>query len=93
MLLTVDSPEANDYTIHDSLGHIIPFVRSFDTETKEIELCIKVIPSNKEKDDLGLLTQLVEDGATEPYSAPILVKFILPGAYAVKKDKEPTQKD
>lgn len=90
MLLNVEMPEAAQYLVHDCQGNIIPYVVSFDTETEEIEVMIKVKANvGLEVDydptkDLRLLMQRIdkEDGTTD--EAPIIVKFRLPGAYALK---------
>ena len=83
MLLTSDLPDSAKYTVHDCNGHVLPYVVSFDTETGEIELHVKVHGGKP-----GLLMQSVvrEDGAEG--AAPILIKFKLPGAYALR-DGEP----
>jgi hypothetical protein len=90
MLLNVETPEAAQYLVHDCSGNIIPYVVSFDTETEEIEVMIKVkakVELEVDYDptkDLRLLMQRVdkEDGTVD--AAPIVVKFKLPGAYALK---------
>lgn len=53
MLITKDSPDAAQYTIHDCVGHLIPFVSSFDTETQEIEMAIRVPPKPLEEDEVN----------------------------------------
>jgi len=96
MLLTVDMPESAQYLVHDCAGNTIPYVVSFDTETEEIELMIRVKSNTGlevEYDptkDLRLLMQKIdkEDGTVD--EAPIIVKFRLPGAYALKNGN-PTQ--
>lgn len=88
MLLTVDMPESAQYLVHDYAGNIIPYVVSFDTDTEEVELMIRVKANvGLEVNDLRLLMQKVdkEDGMMD--SAPIVVKFKLPGAYALKNGK------
>lgn len=88
MLLTVDLPEAEKYLVHDCDGNIVPYVMSFDTVTEEIELMIRVkAKTEDEKEPLKVLMQKIEkeDGTTA--SAPIAVKFKLPGAYACKDGK------
>ena len=52
MLITKDSTDAAQYTIHDCVGHLIPFVISFDTETQEIEMAIRVIPKPLEENEV-----------------------------------------
>ena len=74
MLIDMQTPNVSDYLIYDFAGNILGFVTSFDTNTCEIELGIHVR-------DGKLLTQMGEGG--EP--AHVLVKFILPGAYAEYK--------
>jgi len=96
MLITVATPEAEKYLIFDCVGHVIPCVTSFDTETKEIELMIRVqeqVKNNKEDEPTSRIVPLMqevtnEDGTTD--SAPILVKFKLLGAYA-RKDGKPIE--
>lgn len=83
MLITVDSPEANEYLIYDSAGHKIPYVTSFDTETEEIELAISVPRKDGEEQTPFLMQSATqEDGST--FNTPIFVKFKLSGAYALK---------
>jgi hypothetical protein len=83
MLLTSDMPDSAKYLIHDCDGHVLPYVVSFDTETEQIELHVR-IPGDKP----GLLMQSVVSGDGTAASAPILLKFKLPGAYALR-DGEP----
>jgi len=87
MLLTVDLPDAHLYVVYDCVGHPIPYATSFNTETEEIELCIRAGASDDEKKDLGLLMQSVTQDGGQTTATPIIVKFKLPGAYA-KKDNE-----
>jgi hypothetical protein len=83
MLISVDTPEFNDYMIYDCDGHVIPYVISFDTDTEEIELSIGVCRKEKEESKFVLLMQSITFEGTAT-STPILVKFKLPGAYALK---------
>jgi hypothetical protein len=92
MLINVDTPDAAQYLIYDCDGNLIPCVTSFDTETEEIELAIRAVRSKQDTDKTELpsgvmvMQQIVTaDGKTE--SVPILVRFILPGAYALKDGK------
>jgi hypothetical protein len=94
MLLTKDTPESHKYVVCDCADHIIPYVTSFDTETKEIELCIQVAMSNNDETKEGdkekgfrILMQEIQDEHGVMSATPILVRFKLPGAY-VKKDGE-----
>jgi hypothetical protein len=90
MLLTVDTPEAEQFLVYDCDGNIIPYVTAFDTETEEVELMIPVkadLPEGAIYDPqkhfrLLMQKRVLEDGTTD--SAPIAVKFILRGAYALK---------
>ena len=78
MLINLDTPDVNQYLVYDCDGHPIPYVTSFDTDTEEIELSIGV--HKKENDPL--MQTVPFEGTTT--SVPILVKFKLPGAYALK---------
>lgn len=68
MLITKDSPEAEQYTIHDCVDHIIPYVTSFDTETQEIEMAIRVPSKPLEKDEIDekLKEWDVKEGEDQP---------------------------
>ena len=74
MILNTQTPEVAHYLIYDFVGHVMGFVTSFDTDTCEIELGISLGGGT-------LVTQRGDDGE----SAHVLVKFILPGAYAEYK--------
>lgn len=80
MLLTADMPESSSYTVHDFLGRKIPFVLSFDTETCEIELAIR-IGTHEDGNPLLLAFSHPEDPNKVCFFLP---KFILTGAYAEK---------
>jgi hypothetical protein len=85
MILTIDTPESSQYQIKDINGQAIPYVTYFDTETKEIEMCIKIGDELKEESKINpilLMQEVNEDDKIT--SAPILIKFVLPGAYATK---------
>lgn len=56
MIFDVDSTRGKKVRILDQMGREIPFVRSFNTETCEIEFYIKG------KDSNHMLTELDEDG-------------------------------
>lgn len=85
MLITVESPDAHQYRIYDCEGSAIPFVVSFDTETKDIELSVRVVGKKSEEggEELCMLKQLVVENG-ENQHAPVIIKFNLPGAYALK---------
>ena len=93
MLLSVEIPESVKYLVHDCNGNIVPYVISFDTKTEEIELMIRVKANPEdEKEPFRLLMQKIEkeDGTID--SAPIAIKFKLPGAYA-RKDGKPIEEE
>jgi len=87
MLLTSETPDCNQYLVYDCEGHLIPCVVSFDTKSEEIELSISVMKNGEEKNQVVQMFQKItdEDGVTR--SAPIFVKFKLPGAYAMKNNE------
>jgi len=86
VLINIDTPDIDQYLVYDCDGHLIPYVLSFDTDSEEIEISIGVHKKENETNHYVLLMQTVpfEDTTT---SAPILVKFKLPGAYALKNGK------
>lgn len=86
MLLTVDTPDSCQYRVYDCTGQVIPFVTSFDTETEEIEMSIK-IGTDEEKLANNLLMQLIPHEDGQMTYAPILIKFKLPGAYVLKNNE------
>jgi len=80
MLLTMNTPEFAKYRVLDAAGNIIGYVCSFDTETEEIELGIPVFPADPDSKEPCILSQkVVQDG--KETTAPILIKFKLPGAH------------
>jgi len=88
MILTSDMPEAALYRIYDCADHPIPYVTYFDTETKEIELCIKLKDEMREGEkDIVSILLMQEVNEDEGKVAPILIKFTLPGAYATKNNE------
>lgn len=83
MIVSIDTPEFEKYVVYDCDGHEIPYVVSFDTDTEEIEISIGVCRKKDEENKFVILMQSVKGDDTIT-SAPILVKFKLPGAYATK---------
>jgi len=81
MIFDASAGNHEKIVVKDSGDQSIPFVTYYDTETKEIELMVKLQDSKKE-----------EDGSYIPYlllgedKKPISVRFILPGSYAVGDD-------
>lgn len=87
MLITAELPDCNDYKIFDCEGHLIPTVTSYDTGTREIELSICVMKSVEDRNLICPMMQPVDEDPTGEKTAPILVKFVLPGSYATKNDE------
>jgi len=87
MLLTSETPDAKDYLVYDCEGHLIPCIVSFDTETEEVELSISVMKSSEERNQVVQMFQKITDADGVTKSAPIFVKFRLPGAYAMKNNE------
>lgn len=87
MLLTSEIPDAKDYLVYDCEGHLIPCIVSFDTETEEVELSISVMKSSEERNQVVQMFQSITDADGVTKSAPIFVKFRLPGAYAMRNNE------
>ena len=84
MIITADHPESAKYMIYDCAGRKIPYVYSFDTETQEIELSIRIIPNESDNNQVCILmTEVPKDDGTVDYK-PMIIKFKLPGAYLTK---------
>ena len=83
MLINIDIPESSQYKIYDCVGHLIPAVVSFDTETEEIEVSICCHRNSTDTNEICVLMQKTETDEV----APILVKFKLAGAYAMKNNE------
>ena len=75
MLITRDIPDAEKYVIFDCRGSRIPYVISFDTETCEIELAVRVFSADG---NVTFLSETTLDGTP----SETLIKFVLRGAYA-----------
>lgn len=79
MLIEAKSEEAKDVRVVDSMGKEIPFVKSFNTETKEAEIYIRA------KDDSPGKKIVVVRDEGETIGRPLLVKVSLPGCKAINK--------
>lgn len=66
--------------IFDAAGQQIPYVMSFDTETCEIEMLIKLRDEEGEGDEKIAHLVRGED------MAPLVAKFICPGAFVMTQD-------
>lgn len=102
MLINKDTPDIAQYLIYDCAGHVLPYVISFDTETKEIEMAIRV-PSKKDEEQAALVEEkaqeteedlntqfLMQEGVDEkgePTVNVVVIKFTLIGSYALKDGK------
>jgi len=78
MLLKRNDETASKYAVFDACGQQLPYVMSYDTETKEVEMYLKLQDeeSSPNSDERYLYLIMEED-------KPFLAKFILPGSYAV----------
>jgi hypothetical protein len=92
MLITSTHPDAKHYRIYDCAGNVLPYVYSYDTETKEIEMAVclkapkelKIEDSGEMHNTASFLMQPNDKG--DP--ALMLIKFVLPGSYLLKDGKE-----
>ena len=76
MLLTVNDPRVKDngISVIDCRGTIIPYVKSYDTETKEVEILIR-----------GIDSFVVSKGETEEANFITFFKGIVPGSKAIDR--------
>jgi len=82
MRLRRDDPNTVKMGVFDAAGQQLPYVVSFDTETSEIEMFIKLKDEEavKDSDERFLYLAIADkDGELKPFAA----KFVLPGAYAM----------
>lgn len=83
MILSAEMPENLLYKVYDCLGHQIPYVITFDTETSEIEMAVRIGTDDNGNTILLAHNFEMEDGNIKP--GFFLPKFVLPGAYAEKE--------
>lgn len=83
MLLTTDAYFAAHYTVCDCTGTPVPYVYSFDTESKEIELLVS-IGKDADSGRTKFLTKLDSAGV----HIPVKVKTLLTGAYVAREGRE-----
>lgn len=79
MLLRRDDPNTGKMGVFDSAGQQLPYVLSFDTETQEVEMFLKLQDETSipDQDERFLYLVMGED------MKPFVAKFVLPGAYAL----------
>lgn len=84
MIIHAETPDIKKYRIYDCAGHTIPLVQAYNTETKEVTLCIQALNVNAPQEkQFGVVLSPVEpkeDGTWE--FAPVTLTFVLPGSYA-----------
>jgi len=80
MILNVETSDSYKCVVKDCLGKQITYVISFDTETCEIEMAVRI-----GTDDGGQPLFLAHKKDKEP--SYFLPKFVLLGAYAEKEDE------
>jgi hypothetical protein len=85
MLLSSEMPENAKYKVYDCLGHQLPYVITYDTETSEIEMAVRIGTDDKGEPIFLAHNFEMEDGNIKP--GFFLPKFVLPGAYAEKEGK------
>jgi len=66
--------------IFDAAGQQIPYVHSFDTDTFEIEMMVKI--KDEEGEGEEKLAHLIRDADMKP----LVAKFICPGAFVMLAD-------
>jgi hypothetical protein len=66
--------------VFDAAGQQIPYVFSFDTETCEVEMLIKLKDEEGEGDDK--IAHLLRDADLKPLRA----KFVIPGSYVMTSE-------
>jgi len=76
MLINKEHPRANEIGIYDSKGKGIPFVISFDTETKEV-LRFSAHPNTGQ-------CQIIKD--KDGNAQPVYICEVVEGAYAMYND-------
>lgn len=82
MKLTVQNSEHLSYAVCDAAGQPLPFVMSYDTVTKEVEMLLKlkdneIIPDSDEAQVFVAFKKVGKD------LKPVVVKFVLEGSYAL----------
>jgi hypothetical protein len=96
MLLDSGNPDHRGYSVYDCVGGRLGFVKSYDTESKEIEMFIPAAARGErasvvvEPDNDPVNKSSLPDG----YGAfrPVTVKFVLEGSYAKGPDGKKVEK-
>lgn len=85
MLLDATNEEhRHKFQVRDSGGQALPYVISYDTETKEVEMFVKM--KDEEVTGEGDEKQVRPHLLLGENEKPIVIKFPLPGSYAIGKD-------
>lgn len=78
MIINLESPEFDQYSVHDCFDNILTYVREYNTETKEVTMSLLCVTSDGQT---RFLVQPTENGIYES----VVTKFVLPGSFATYK--------
>jgi len=84
MLIDKNTPDLTSYRVRDCTGREIPFVVSYDTESKEITLYLAAEPFKDPESKLHPI--IFVPGEQQGTLNPLTVTFTLPSSYAAKDE-------